>query len=39
MIIKTVGYFDDEIQAARASVKAAKKYHGEFALLNFPYDS
>ena len=32
---KFIGYFKDEIQAAKAYDKAAMKYHGQFASLNF----
>ncbi|UCC96328.1 MAG: HNH endonuclease [Phycisphaerales bacterium] len=33
---KFIGYFDNELNAARAYDQAARKYHGQFASLNFP---
>jgi len=33
---ETIGYFEDETDAAKAYDTAARKFHKEFAVLNFP---
>ena len=33
---RVIGYFEDETEAAKAYDRAAKLYHKEFAVLNFP---
>ena len=36
---KFLGYFESEIEAAKAYDKAARKYHREFAYQNFEDDN
>jgi hypothetical protein len=36
---KQIGYFRDEIDAAKAYDNAAKRYYSDFAILNFPGDT
>lgn len=31
-----LGCFKDEMEAAKASDRAARKYHGQFTSVNFP---
>ncbi len=33
---ESFGYYADEIESAKACDRAAKKYRGEYAFLNFP---
>lgn len=33
---KHIGYFNNETDAAKAYDRAARRLHGEFAILNFP---
>ena len=35
---KFLGMFEDEVEAAKEYDRAARKYHKEFAVLNFPSD-
>jgi hypothetical protein len=34
-----LGYFDDEVEAARSYDAAAQRLHGEYAFLNFPEEA
>ena len=34
--VRFLGYYYDEVEAAKAYDRAARKYHGDFAALNFP---
>ena len=34
-----IGYFDDEVDAAKAYDRKAVELHGEFATLNFPMEA
>ena len=36
--VKHIGYFSDEIEAAKAYDQVARKLHREFARLNFPVE-
>jgi len=34
---KQIGYFHNEVEATHGYDEAAKKYHGQFAIANFPH--
>ena len=34
--LRSFGYYVDEVEAAKKYDEVAKKYRGEFAVLNFP---